>query len=167
MYEIPMLAGMGSSRGLECFVQMLFVDCAGYTKCSTTLMAILMPSGDAVTVTGARWKRRAGKWRPVCHAAVEKAPFLCGGIESRPSHNPPGYFIIGLYLQTKRQQFSLVSWLKQLHTSLIVRHEALSIHRLGLLYFIRFDRESKKYDVRQRDLRSTTTLLHYPFPTLK
>jgi hypothetical protein len=53
MYEIPMLAGMGSSRGLECFVQMLFVDCARYTKCLTSLMAILMPSGDAVTVTSA------------------------------------------------------------------------------------------------------------------
>jgi len=68
-----MVADIKSSSVLGRYVLVLFVGCAGYTEWPTSLMAILMPSDDAVTVTGARWERRAGKCGgPRATAAVEK-----------------------------------------------------------------------------------------------
>lgn len=54
-------------------------------KADLTYVDLDVPPDDAVTVTGARGGRAAlRKWRPVCNpeAAVEKAPFLCGGVET-------------------------------------------------------------------------------------
>ena len=66
-----------------CLVRVL----AGYTelKADLTYVDLDVPPDDAVTVTGARGGRAAlRKWRSVCNpeAAVEKAPFFCGGVET-------------------------------------------------------------------------------------
>ena len=54
-------------------------------KADLTYVDLDVPPDDAVTVTGARGGRAAlRKWRSVCNpeAAVEKAPFFCGGVET-------------------------------------------------------------------------------------
>ena len=74
---------------LECRVRgTLFGECVGWVhriKADLTYVDLDVPPDDAVTVTGARGGRAAlRKWRPVCNpeAAVEKSPFLCGGVET-------------------------------------------------------------------------------------
>jgi hypothetical protein len=67
-----MLADIKSSADLGRYVLRLFVDCAGYTEWPTSLMAILMPSDDAVTVTVTGARCEVGSGGPRATAAVEK-----------------------------------------------------------------------------------------------